>query len=79
MYILVLFLTKTIVNLNNLIQDHCNSNTIAKKKLSKSFAYLFLVLYFIHKSFFYFFVSQGHSSYHEGQTHDESGAGEVNS
>lgn len=72
MYILVLFLTKTIVNLNNLIQDHCNSNTIAKKKLSKSFA-------FIHKSFFYLFVSQGHSSYHEGQTHDESGAGEVNS
>lgn len=53
-YILVLFLTKTIVNLNNLIQDHCNSNTIAKKKLSKSFAYLFLVLYFIHKSFFIF-------------------------
>lgn len=35
-YILVLFLMKTtIVNLNNLIQDHCNSNTIAKKKLSK--------------------------------------------
>lgn len=42
---------------------------------NKEIKYLFQVLYLMNKSFF----SQGHSSYHEGQTHDESGAGEVNS